>query len=170
MCVHLTLGSVPLENSKTLINTNRVTWEEGWVLVWVLRLHHLSYNIDGYFAFNLSFPSLKCKWWLCQDGKFTQDIKWYCSPFFLCCDKTLTKSHSGREGFLLACRSQSTTEDGWVGAGVWESGDRNWSRGHGQLLTGRLLMACSVCSFIQPRTNQLRDGTTHSELCPAPKH
>lgn len=68
-----------------------------------------------------------------------------------------TKSNLEGKGFISYSPSRQ------------EPGIRNWSRGHrGELLMSSLLLACSVCLLIQPRTTRLpRDATAHTVLGPS---
>lgn len=72
---------------------------------------------------------------------------------FSCYDKTLPKSKMGKAVYSLF--NFHITVHHWRNQGrnsKQESGSRHWSRDHeGMLLIGLDFMACSVCSFIQPK-------------------
>lgn len=77
-----------------------------------------------------------------------------CLLGFYCCDKTPTKSSLGKKGFIWLKYSGFQSLEGSQDRN-WrqQPGGRNWSRSHrGTLLTGLLLLACSICFLIPLRT------------------
>jgi hypothetical protein len=80
------------------------------------------------------------------------------------------QSNLGRNGFIWLtllhhCSSQKEVRTG-TQAGK-KRGDRSWCWDHAwMLVTGLLIMTCSACFLIEPRTTSPGIGTTHNGLGP----
>jgi hypothetical protein len=107
----------------------------------------------------------RSKWMVPRSGELVQS---WCPRVSLAVIKYHEQKQLGGESVYF---TYSSTLQSISGVGLGKSGQdprgRSWCRGHGRmLLTGLLIMACSACLLIEPRTTSPGDGTAHSGLGP----